>query len=793
MAVSCWTRPKQARERQELISSQSSPRPTTPTAIADVELTTAAVGETPTPLSQVPSPMGIGLPSDEDLSASPGFGMETRQPSPSPPQAPEDEPSGGDAEPRARHIIPEVRRTNYEGFKNYYSESESCYAIEVLEGGLRIKSEIALEKMRPGRPDRGGRWKNTMLSGRATGPCSDEVWIQRVRIQSRFILAHLRKVTDQSWNTETPLTFFRPFSAFMQYQPHMKEVLARLKATWPPEDDDVLTNGEREPEAEPAAATDDAWLDLISSEGQGYRTRRRADSDTSSDTHTGSTSTPEADVVPDSVLSSPETLKHIQCYVDFVDKHIMPLKDMFKGTSRQRVKYCDLYYLFRAGDVVYSPSRSEHIGPDYGPSDSSHAGSQKAWKISYANPPSIENNPPDDYDDCHRFYIECYYIDYDGENYGPVEHTFNIPPYEGERDIRHLVVYPIRYLADAKVFQQQLKKTNQDFQFFLSQKHLYYRGWSLTTSPIGAQLEDSEGKTVIHPAHIDSHVIVDFKAALQTLPRWKPSFREPSSNNETWRGGSDEGMPVIQWLDCKRTKCVMRYIEAVQRRDGVDAQQSNVYMDTDPFLQAFSKGNAGVGYELSEDDLMLLPGRVIAYVLRERKFVQLDTRYLSKIQKQSNVFDNLKIDEHHKEMVLALVDSHFRKKMNKDPQEHSLGQDLIQGKGEGLVILLHGVPGVGKTATAEAVAQSNDKPLFVITCGDLGFTPKEVESSLEGIFRLAHLWDCILLLDEADIFLAERTKDDLQRNALVSGMHTLHSICFPIRMLSMHATVVSLL
>lgn len=53
--------------------------------------------------------------------------------------------------------------------------------------------------------------------------------------------------------------------------------------------------------------------------------------------------------------------------------------------------------------------------------------------------------------------------------------------------------------------------------------------------------------------------------------------------------------------------------------------------------------------------------------------------------------------------------------------------------------------------------------------GDLGLEPYEVESKLQEIFRLAHAWDCVLLLDEADIFLAQRTTTDMQRNALVSG------------------------
>jgi SpoVK/Ycf46/Vps4 family AAA+-type ATPase len=91
-----------------------------------------------------------------------------------------------------------------------------------------------------------------------------------------------------------------------------------------------------------------------------------------------------------------------------------------------------------------------------------------------------------------------------------------------------------------------------------------------------------------------------------------------------------------------------------------------------------------------------------------------------------------------------------------------------------LFILLHGVPGVGKTATAEAVAQASRKPLFPITCGDLGVSPQEVDAALTSIFRLANLWDCVLLLDEADVFLSRRELGDLERNALVSGKQIFH-------------------
>lgn len=76
--------------------------------------------------------------------------------------------------------------------------------------------------------------------------------------------------------------------------------------------------------------------------------------------------------------------------------------------------------------------------------------------------------------------------------------------------------------------------------------------------------------------------------------------------------------------------------------------------------------------------------------------------------------------------------------------------------------------GVGKTSTAECVADSTKRPLFPITCGDIGDTASEVEANLESSFQLAHRWGCVLLLDEADIFLQKRDKTDIKRNSIVS-------------------------
>ncbi len=145
-----------------------------------------------------------------------------------------------------------------------------------------------------------------------------------------------------------------------------------------------------------------------------------------------------------------------------------------------------------------------------------------------------------------------------------------------------------------------------------------------------------------------------------------------------------------------------------------------------------------------------------------------DVNEIDSLNSQNPGFDDLVIFDEYKKIVKALVTSHA---LGSGPDRRERQQmDLIRGKGKGLIILLHGVPGVGKTSTAESVASYTGRPLFPITCGDIGQTASDVEKNLEATFLLARKWGCVLLLDEADVFLAKRGKggDNIDRNALVS-------------------------
>ena len=92
--------------------------------------------------------------------------------------------------------------------------------------------------------------------------------------------------------------------------------------------------------------------------------------------------------------------------------------------------------------------------------------------------------------------------------------------------------------------------------------------------------------------------------------------------------------------------------------------------------------------------------------------------------------------------------------------------DIVGGKGGGSVVLCAGSPGVGKTLTAEVYAEAMKRPLYSVQCSQLGTDPSELEGSLMKIFARSMRWNAILLLDEADVYVAKRG-DDLEQNAIV--------------------------
>lgn len=161
-----------------------------------------------------------------------------------------------------------------------------------------------------------------------------------------------------------------------------------------------------------------------------------------------------------------------------------------------------------------------------------------------------------------------------------------------------------------------------------------------------------------------------------------------------------------------------------------------------------------------DDDFeLLLPLTIKGYNLRRKKWYDLMADRVADVKWNKEAFQKVVIDRKAKDLIRALVSNQLAAEVS---------TDLIAGKGNGLILLLHGSPGTGKTLTAESVAEIAEKPLYRVTCGDVGTQAEAVEKYLESVFHLGKLWNCVVLLDEADVFLEQRSLEDLQRNALVS-------------------------
>lgn len=146
---------------------------------------------------------------------------------------------------------------------------------------------------------------------------------------------------------------------------------------------------------------------------------------------------------------------------------------------------------------------------------------------------------------------------------------------------------------------------------------------------------------------------------------------------------------------------------------------------------------------------------------------------LSHIEFNDKAFQELVLAEERKQLIRALVQY---------GNDHDI-DDIVGGKQSGAIFLLHGPPGVGKTLTAEAVAELLRRPLYYVTMGELGLTPQEMEHRLSDVLDLCAEWNAITVLDEADVFLEQRSTSDLVRSSMV---------CVMLRLLEYHPGILFL-
>jgi len=134
---------------------------------------------------------------------------------------------------------------------------------------------------------------------------------------------------------------------------------------------------------------------------------------------------------------------------------------------------------------------------------------------------------------------------------------------------------------------------------------------------------------------------------------------------------------------------------------------------------------------------------------------------IKEIKWKKAALDDLHIPPKKKKAVQALSEAHVKRASTNS------FDDVVKGKGQGFNVLFHGPPGVGKTLTSELLAEHLQAALMPVSAGELGITAEAVEERQPGIFKRASRWKAVLLLDEVDVLLEQRSVQDIHRNVLV--------------------------
>jgi len=222
------------------------------------------------------------------------------------------------------------------------------------------------------------------------------------------------------------------------------------------------------------------------------------------------------------------------------------------------------------------------------------------------------------------------------------------------------------------------------------------------------------------------------------------------SDDEDGSDSEKDKMRTVMWKDQKGKKWPIKLPQSVIDKEAGTNPEAKIEGEDDNTCHVFT-----------EEELLIAAPVVLGFAFSEKYWLEFSLSGIEEIKWNDEAFDSLVLPDRIKQNLKGLVSSHrFNAAKTID--------DVIQGKGKGLNVVLHGPPGVGKTLTGESIAEYLKCPLYAVSAGELGTNSRSLEQDLNRIMDITHSWGAILLLDEADVFLEARQPHDIHRNSLVS-------------------------
>ncbi|KAL2218538.1 putative AAA family ATPase [Thermoascus aurantiacus ATCC 26904] len=438
---------------------------------------------------------------------------------------------------------------------------------------------------------------------------------------------------------------------------------------------------------------------------------------------------------------------HLKVLIKYLDKdYAETKKTLYPLLEANMITFDLLWALFKPNTIAYTTT--------YG-----HADEPRAFKIEYASKESSFMKGQ-------WYSIEGRYLEYDGKSFGMGTMAAEVEAFKGARKITSLSCYPLKYHRDAEGIKAQLIERGKKFVALRGMNYRFHKGMAFYKKKRSIIKVNINGRVMIDPA---LHRRINPNYPISTVRPKDPDILDPSDSESDAAAcccavsdsDSDRG-PGRRESDEPKYK-----YKVIQDKDGrphvvqVELDENGNEIQKEDIEKIAGEGKGASEHEFTEEELLIASPVVLGFAFSEKLWLEFSVSGISEIEWNEDAFDSLVLPDNQKSIVKALVESHtFHAAENID--------DVIQGKGKGLVAVLHGPPGTGKTLTAEGIAELLKRPLYMVSAGELGTDSRTLEGELNKILDIAHSWGAVLLLDEADVFLEKRTIQDIHRNALVS-------------------------
>ncbi|KAG9382510.1 aaa family atpase [Pyrenophora tritici-repentis] len=359
------------------------------------------------------------------------------------------------------------------------------------------------------------------------------------------------------------------------------------------------------------------------------------------------------------------------------------------------------------------------------------------------------------------WYVDGKYLEYDGKSFGLGDHQIFIQAFKGHKKITSLAAYPLKYHKDPEGIKKQLISRGMKFVALQGMNYRLQKG-----------IAYMKHKNSIIRFIINGRVMVDPAIFRRINPNYPLSYlkQDELAQNEEEEDEDDDDdcccesdeeekneekdkMRIVMWKDKKGKKHPIRVPQSVVDKEKGEGTGQQLSGDED-----VSETKRHV---FTEEELLIASPVVLGFAFSEKLWLEFSLSGIDEIKWNAEAFSSLVLPSQIKQNLKGLVSSHrFNAAKTID--------DVIQGKGKGLNVVLHGPPGVGKTLTGESIAEYLKCPLYAVSAGELGTNSRSLETDLNRIMDITHSWGAILLLDEADVFLEARQPHDIHRNSLVS-------------------------